>query len=663
MTHDGMTHVGTTRPKSLAHKLVLIGAGFLVVALTSIGLTLWVTWQLEGGAAAVNEAGRMRMQTWRLAVALPAGTPPGASAAGPVPDAGGDPVARLIDRFDRSLALLAEGDPSRPLFVPWNARTSAAFERVREQWASLQSDWQRVPPPSPADKSAQADDFVASIDGFVDAIEHQLASWTAILNLFQFALGGLAVGGAVVMLYAGYLLVLDPLNRLKGGLQRVGRGDLSARVDVASNDEFGELSAGFNWMAGSLEDLYRNLENRVNEKTARLEEQRERLAALYEVSDLLARAASLEEAAAGFSRQVRRIAGADAAAVRWSNETNQRYLLLAGDCLPAVMAEDEHCLLTGDCLCGQAKATARARVIPIRTAAPPPLGHCARAGFETLISVPVRLQDRVLGEIDLFYRHPVRLTAEEQGLLDALASHLANAMEGLRAQALEREAAVADERGLLARELHDSIAQSLAFLKIQVQLLREAVRRADTATVERTLGELDAGLRESTADVRELLVHFRTRTNTEDIEPALRTTLQKFEVQTGLATHLRVSGDGLPLDPDVQVQALHVIQEALSNVRKHARARQVWLDVERAPVWRFEVRDDGCGFDAARGDPGETRVGLRIMRERAASVGAQVRLESAPGQGTRMILTLPARAEASVAAAGSLRQAAPDIVR
>ncbi len=618
-----------TKPKSLAHKLVLIGAGYLIVALASIGLTLWVSWQLEGGAAAVNEAGRMRMLVWRLAG---------------VPSADASPAqADLVARLDRSLDLLEKGNPSRPLFVPWNQQTRERFDTVRSLWLSLRPAGSADAATGVVVATGQADSFVESVDLFVDAVESQLTRWVSVLRFFQLALGGLAVGGAVVLLYAGYLLVLDPLNRLKAGLQRVATGDLSARIDVVSKDEFGELSTGFNRMAGSLEDLYRNLESKVAEKTARLEIQRERLAALYEVSERLAGATSLEEAARDFSRQIRRVAGADAAAVRWSDEANRRYLLLAGDCLPKVMAEDEHCLLTGDCLCGQPQATARARVIPINVAEPPPLDHCARAGFETLISVPVRLQDRILGEVDLFFRHPVTLSDEEQSLLDALTSHLANAMEGLRAQALEREAAVAEERGLLARELHDSIAQALAFLKIQVQMLREAVRRDDAEAVDRTLGELDTGLRDSTADVRELLIHFRTRTNGEDIEPALKTTLKKFELQTGMTSHLRITGDGLPLDPDVQVQALHVIQEALSNVRKHAQAREVWLDVEREPVWRFEVRDDGCGFDADHAEPPETHVGLRIMRERAAGIGARVTLQSTPAGGARVILTLAAR--------------------
>ena len=144
-------------------------------------------------------------------------------------------------------------------------------------------------------------------------------------------------------------------------------------------------------------------------------------------------------------------------------------------------------------------------------------------------------------------------------------------------------------------------------------------------------------------------MHFRTRTNAEDIEPALMTTLRKFENQTGLKATLRMQGDGLPLTPDTQIQVLHIVQEALSNVRKHARAGQVWLDVQKQPQWRLEVRDDGLGFSGQNGQQDETHVGLRIMAERAERLGADFDVLSTPGRGTSVVLTLPASPQPQVA--------------
>lgn len=613
---------------SLSAKLGAIGSVLLVMALASIGLTLWVTWQLEGGAAALNEAGRMRMQTWRMAQTLQVRDP--------------DRMQSQFALFDQSLQLLHAGDPSRPLFVPNDEDSQRTLAEVQRGWTALRDRW-AVEPLSGTAVAEQAQEFVGRIDTFVSAIEKRLAGWTAILNAFQFVMMALALASAVALLYAAYLFIFNPLARLQSGLAQVGAGDFSARVQVDGDDEFSALSVGFNRMASTLQALYGSLESRVKEKTVGLEIERARLAALYEAAAFVTTATSLDTLAQGFARQVRRVASADASAVRWSDESNQRYLLLASDCLPQHVIDAEHCVPTGDCFCGQPQGQSHTRVIPIRptTEAVMP-GHCERAGFDTVVSVPVRLQERMVGELNLFYREPVRLSDEDRTLLETLASHLAGAIESLRVGALEREAAIADERGLLARELHDSIAQSLSFVKIQAGLLREHLKHKDPVRANATHSELDAGISESLADVRELLVHFRTRTNMEDITPALRTTLTKFEHQTGLATHLHVKGHGLPLAADVQIQVLHVVQEALSNVRKHAQAQAVWVEIQQGPQWRVEVRDDGQGFATAR-PLDETHVGLRIMHERAQSIGATVDVASVKGSGTCVVLTLPNR--------------------
>ena len=364
------------------------------------------------------------------------------------------------------------------------------------------------------------------------------------------------------------------------------------------------------------------------------------MAALYEVSTFLVEAHTLEELAQGFARKVRQLSGADAVAVRWNDEASQRYLMLGSDCLPDELVREERCLEPGLCACGQPQVSAHTRVIPILSVNDHRLGGCAAAGYTQLVSVPIRWQQRVLGELDLFYRGEATLSEDDRSLYDALAGHLANAVENLRTEALVREAAVSEERTLLARELHDSIAQSLAFLKIQVALLRQAVRQGDSAQLDAVIQEIEAGVNESTQDVRELLVHFRTRTNSDDIEQALRTTLKKFEHQSGLKAHLDVHGHGVSLHSDVQLQVLHVLQEALSNVRKHAGASDVFVTVDKGPRWRFVVRDNGRGFQPVAAQASDTHVGLHIMRERAERIGAQVQVVSTPGGGTQVELEL-----------------------
>jgi two-component system nitrate/nitrite sensor histidine kinase NarX len=486
----------------------------------------------------------------------------------------------------------------------------------------------------------EADEFVDLVDRFVASIETHLSYWTTILHGVQLFMLGLVVVTSVTTAYALHLFLLEPLNRLTAATGRIRRSEFDARVEIESHDEFGVLATGFNEMAAALQSSYRDLEERVARKTASLGQQKRRLESLYEITSLVAEASTLADLARGFARRITRIAGADAAALRWSDESNQRLILLASEGLPPAMVEESRCLHVGQCRCGVSATETGVRVIPVRGESPPQQTHCARAGFATVISVPVRSHQRMVGEINLFYREPRDHTPEESSLLLALASHLAAAIENLRLAAEARHAAVFQERTMLAQELHDSIAQSLAFLKIQVKLLRDALAGGGAAAIAAVVDEIDAGVRESYGDVRELLIHFRTRTDMEDVEQAIRATLAKFERQTALKAALTIRGDGMPLAPEVQIQVLHVIQEALSNVRKHSGATGVKVEVEQEPVWRFRVSDNGSGFELRAGAGDETHVGLRIMRERAQRVGAALEVRSTLGKGTEVILTL-----------------------
>jgi two-component system nitrate/nitrite sensor histidine kinase NarX len=605
----------------LATKIGILGAILLTISLAAIGSTLWIGWQLEGGAAAVNEAGRLRMQTWRMAHLAATGDRAELQA--------------QVRAYETALRQLLEGDPARPLFLPKDRVTATAYAGVTEAWSALKA---ASAGGLPAPTGAQAQALVARVDRLVNAVEARMAAWSSLLSAVQLSLVGLAIAASVVCLYASHLVVFAPVDRLRRGLNALEQGTLGARMPEDALDEFGELARGFNRMAERLQAVYRGMEDEVRAKTADLRQEQRRLAALYDAAAFAAGAHSQRELAVGFCDRVRQVARADAVVVRRMDPSEQRMVLLASQGLPPAMADAERCLVPGACHCGTPGP--RARVIPIAGHIDK-RSHCAKAGFTTLVNVVLTAQGRAVGEIDLLYREEPHLVEADRELLDSLASHLSSAMESLRSGAQQREAAVAEERGMLARELHDSIAQSLAFMKIQLQLLQKAQQDGQTAVASRLLDELALGLKESTADVRALLMNFRTRTDGDDLLPALQQTLQKFRLQSGLQAELEVDGHGAPLPPDVQVQLLHVVQEALSNVRKHARAQQVQIRLAHQPHWQIEIRDDGCGFDAEAGAPDDSHVGLRIMRERAAKVGAAVELESRPGAGTRVRVSLP----------------------
>jgi len=632
--------------RSLAGKLALIQTTFLVVALASIAFTFWVSWQLEGGAGAINEAGRMRMATYRMVLDRGAG----------LGEAG---MLEAVRNFDAMVRRLREGDVERPLFVPSNADCLERLSQVEQRWPRLRAALLAGPeaPPDAPRLRAEADALVGTVDALVGAIEHTIAARTALLGGLCFGLVVLVVAASVVFVSGTFVWIVRPLQRLRDGLATMAKRDFSPRIDERNSvDEFASLARGFNRMADALQRAYRGLEDRVAEKTADLARQNERLAALYEVALLTSGGqGSLESLAQSFAQKICDIAGADAAAVRLVAEDGSRLLLLAHTRLPEALREAERCVHLGSCACGPAvPGKPGVRVIPIRTLGPQSLRHCEQAGYQTVVAIPMQAAQRGIGEVELFFYGEHSLSTSECQLLDTMVGHVATQLENLRLAARERELAVSQERSLLAQELHDSIAQSLAFLKIQVGLLRGALQKRQPEAVEASLAEIDAGVRESYADVRELLLHFRTRPGHEDIEHALRNTLSKFERQSGIATELSISGHAVPLPPDQQIQVLHVLQEALSNARKHSGASRVELRVQQAPHWRFEVWDDGQGFDTGGAHFDETHVGLRIMRERAQRIGAQLQVHSRPGEGTRIVLWLPQPSEAPAPAIAGL---------
>ena len=199
---------------SLGRKLAVAVTPFLLLALASTAVTLWVSWQLNGGAAAVNEAGRMRMQAYRIALTV-ASSPHGSA----------PQLQAHIDSFNQSLVLLRNGDPARPLQVPWDGPVRQRFSAVEMDWVRFQKQWVAQRPGNLDRLTSDTFAFAADIDLLVNNIESNMAGWTATLHLLQMGVLIVALLGAVALLFAGYLFVLEPVNLLKQAIQKIQAGD------------------------------------------------------------------------------------------------------------------------------------------------------------------------------------------------------------------------------------------------------------------------------------------------------------------------------------------------------------------------------------------------------------------------------------------------------
>lgn len=233
----------------------------------------------------------------------------------------------------------------------------------------------------------------------------------------------------------------------------------------------------------------------------------------------------------------------------------------------------------------------------------------------------------------------------QSDLLAGLADLAAIAVENGRLLEKERYVAVLEERERLSREMHDSLAQSLAYLHLKAQTTLKILDQQDFGRAGHELRELASQAHEAFVDVREGILDLRETVSAgTDFAQTLRTYLRKFNQQTGLVVELDVVDPPIPrLGPGAEVQLLRVIQEALANVRKHANTGRARIRITRGErLLTVAIEDDGQGFDpAAMSDDGRS-FGLATMRERVERAGGDFKIESAPGGGTKVEAVFPA---------------------
>jgi signal transduction histidine kinase len=235
---------------------------------------------------------------------------------------------------------------------------------------------------------------------------------------------------------------------------------------------------------------------------------------------------------------------------------------------------------------------------------------------------------------------------EEMRLLASLAQQVACAIENARLYQKVHHMAVLEERDRLAREMHDELAQTLGYLNLQASITSDLVSSGESVQAQACLLEMKQITRQIYTDTREAIFHLRNSVSSgADLLPMLKEYLAEYSAHYGLDARL-AAADGLQINfpTDIALQLSRIIQEGLTNIRKHAQAKHAWVSFEREQAFiRIVIEDDGRGFDHATMEvEGAEHYGLQIMRERAESVGVTVELDSGIGSGTRVIIRVPA---------------------
>ena len=274
------------------------------------------------------------------------------------------------------------------------------------------------------------------------------------------------------------------------------------------------------------------------------------------------------------------------------------------------------------------------------------------------VQVPIHNQDEIGFLTNAFNKMASRLRGLVTDLEERVAertSELDAANTQLRAEIAEREQAQAtlieqqrtlatfEERERMGRELHDGLGQVLGYVNVQAQATQTLLAEGKTQAAQTNLGDLARAAQEAYAGIRSHILGLRTAgPSGPDFSTTVRDYVHQFGQQYGIATSLSLP-DEMPVSlfaPGVEEQVLRIVQEALTNVRKHAHAARAEVVFSLAgDQVQILITDDGVGFAPDLSDG--AHFGLDIMRERAEQTGGRLEIRSAPGQGTRVLATLP----------------------
>jgi nitrate/nitrite-specific signal transduction histidine kinase len=265
-------------------------------------------------------------------------------------------------------------------------------------------------------------------------------------------------------------------------------------------------------------------------------------------------------------------------------------------------------------------------------------------GVGSLAAIPLSTEGKTLGVIILGSSRQRAINENHIELLNTVAHQIALAIRNAQLYAQLGQMAVLQERHRLSREFHDGLAQTLGFLGFQAERVENLIQTENNAEATAEIHELRQTIRDAYADVREAIDGLRLRVeNPDQIVERLSEYAAAFTRQTGIHTTFTPNPEKLVADPTIAIQILRIVQEALTNVRKHAGAKNVDLYLQKQQdSLHLIISDDGSGF------PTETQTtqlhhsyGLTTMRERAEGLGGTLTIATSPNKGTHITVQIP----------------------
>ena len=563
---------------SLQHKGLLCVGTICLMALLSVGSSLWFAVISDSDAAAINVAGSLRMQSWRLTeqVVVPELSTTQA-------------LTKLIDIYDNSI----NADPL--------ARLCQRDDVLGERYRGVLKEWYQqirpllLNPESFGAFVALVPEFVDDIDAMVNAL--QLNSEQKLKQLVMVAVAMLL--GIILIAFFAFRFtrrdLLNPLANLAAAAYQIRRGNFSdVSLTYCGNNEVGQLTSAFNQMAADLARLYTSLEEQVTEQTQALAQSNKALELLYRASQQFS-----------------------------VNPYDERML-------SAMMTDWQQLLGLSSCqlcLSNCADSLKLKKITAVSAESPCPPEACEpclyrRESTARQYDFNLKSKRHVFGVMRVSLSEGKSLPEESRQWLQTFAEILGTSLHQSSLQMQKQRLLLMEERSLIARELHDSLAQELSYQKIQAVRLKRKLTKTDVyPEVEKVLSDLQEGLNSAHYQLRELLRTFRLTVAGGDFEKALSQTIDEYRVrETTLDFALDYQLRYCCLDAHQQIHILQIVREALCNVIRHAQATNVLVSCRQTDeeCITILVADNGIGISNIREVSGH--YGTTIMRERAASM-------------------------------------------
>jgi two-component system nitrate/nitrite sensor histidine kinase NarX len=600
--------------------LVRIGGAIAAIAMLAVvgmAVSALVAESTQGSGEAINLAGSLRMKSWQMTSLY--------LTAEENPDLSGEHMRGAVRDFDATL----ESAPVRSIMgYVGDDRLLLSYEQVRQEWqASIRPQFLALAEdplavPTTGQRSALLRDVSQFVDHINDLVKRMEETTEAKIMVMRVVLGVALALTVLVVLLTIHLIhtqLVQPLRDLLKFAAEVGQGNLSSRTGHTGEDELGQLGSAFNLMAEDLSKLYQDLEGRVQQKTAELTRSNHALELLYTAIARLHGAPPGRETYLAVLRDIEQMLGLGHGIIcigdpGGSTGTAIANTMQAGDDCPCDTANCRWC-----------HGTEQTR-------------FSISDNFHQHLTLPLADAGQQYGVLILEVPGGRQLEAWQVQLLEALSRHIGVAIGAEQQIEKNRRLALLEERAVIARELHDSLAQSLAYMKIQVSRMKSAMRNGlSDDKVGAVLEELRDGLNSAYRQLRELLSSFRLKMEDEPLAAILARTVEEFAERGGLAIDLELDMEDCPLSPNEEIHVLHIVREALSNVLHHANARhaRVSLRCGGEAGMAVVVEDDGVGIVK----PADVHhYGMTIMEERARTLRGRVRYEGRPEGGTRVAL-------------------------